>query len=650
MWMDRKMGYWLALAVVVLTPHVALAQQFAWFKYQKYEGWIEDTDKDVRIKLVPFLLGPDVAPPPPPGFFDFNSPSEHQSSAPELSADGRIKLPYLIVREGGLPQSAVQAIAATTGVPQVRLGTAPREFVQATYDRVVLEIAGREVASDKLGGASLGGQVQGAFYVDRDRLQDLRDGNYRLFLDYTHPIANFSSLSLDLTTTQISRTWVEAFREVVRSKTTSGGKVLFMDFSSTVSRTRVKESVRSGGLHQGSTSINVVMRDPTPEQLARFEAVLGFAKLTTREQMLQRHQAGFATALAAANPALAAAHEKYIESFTSETPNTTQQLIDALSKLKDSEALQFMAAGFQMREFSQSSYYRYDYSMMVTQKSSEQTQYREYLIRNASVTSRYFAQGNKGMAQALDAAVSRVHLTVFDSGPEQMLTARDWVLGVRRTIERGDRRGLGYAVSDGVRDKVLAIDPDMVIDNDGNRLLHFAARRRDRNAVEALLAAGASAARRNQAGDTPADAANDADDTSLRSFLQKQANRRGTVKITISHFPQLTQMKVAVIAPQDVPGTTQRIDPRSVQWSSTDAARLARLTARLELDVSLTGSDCQQIRFTVMMKPVSGGCMIRVATPMQLLVRYPADGTNEYRMRLELADWNTGFRVVPDND
>ena len=50
--MDRKTGCWLALAAVVLTPHVALAQQFAWFKYQEYEGWIEDTNTVSPVKTV----------------------------------------------------------------------------------------------------------------------------------------------------------------------------------------------------------------------------------------------------------------------------------------------------------------------------------------------------------------------------------------------------------------------------------------------------------------------------------------------------------------------------------------------------------------------------------------------------------------------
>jgi hypothetical protein len=572
----------------------------------------------------------------------------HQASAPEITADGRIKLPYLIVRAGGLPQPAIQAIASATGITETKLVSAPRDFVVATYDRVVLEVAGKEVASEKLGNASLGGQVEGAFYVDKDNLADLRAGNYRFFLDYTHPIANFSSLSLDLSAQQISNTWVDAFREVTRSKSTSGGKVLFMDFSRTVSRTRVKESVRAGGLHEGSTSINVVLRDPTSDQVERVESVLGFAKLT-REEMLARHQAGYATAIAAANPELAKAHEKYIEAFAPDAPNTSQQLIDALSKLKDSDALQFMAAGFQMRESSSSSYYRYDYNMIVEQTSSNQTQYREFLIRNASVSSRYFAHSTpNAMARALDAAFNRLHMAVFQASIEVPLSAQQWAQGVRRAINSGDRLGISYALSDDTKERVVAIDPDIAIDPDGNRLLHAAARKQDRSSVDALLAAGASPLRRNQAGDTPADAAQDAGDSSLQALLLGQSARRGSVKLVFTHMPN-ARLRFTMIAPQDLPGTITRTNPTTVEWNSTDYARLVRLSGHLELEFSLNFNECNMIRFAMQRAPTPSGCLVRAPVALQRLVRYPVNDTNEYRLRIQFVDWETGFQLVVDN-
>ena len=71
-------------AAVLVTAVPARAQQFAWFKYQEYEGWIEDTGNAVRIKLVPFLSGPDLAPPASPYFFNFETVVGHQAAAHDL--------------------------------------------------------------------------------------------------------------------------------------------------------------------------------------------------------------------------------------------------------------------------------------------------------------------------------------------------------------------------------------------------------------------------------------------------------------------------------------------------------------------------------------------------------------------------------------
>lgn len=637
-------GMWACLVLAGMTWAVpAHAERFAWFKYHEHEGWVEDTGDAVKLRFVPYLLGPDA--PPPPGFFNFGETPAYTGGTPEIMPDGRIRLPWRIVRTATVSPQTLDAIAAETHVDRQRLAAAPRTAVEARYRRVVLEIAGREAAVEAYGGQRISGDAAGAFLVDATALPDLRAGNYRLFLEYDHPIADFSALTLDMQVEQLSRTWVQAFREVLRTRSTSGGRFLFFDFSSTVSRTRVRESATSGGLEQGGTSIEIVLRDPTPEQQARVESVLGFAKLT-REQMLQRHQAAMATALAAANPELAKAHEKYIEAFSSAAPADSAALVEALKRLGEPEVLQFMAAGFQMSDNQQSGYYRYDYNMAVSQSSTERTRYREYLIRNSEIERRYYAYAEAGgMARALEAALRKVRDDVFGLNTGPAMSSRQWANGVQRALESGNPLWLQYALSDDVRREVQGVDPDLAIDGDGDRLLHLAARRGDAAGAEALVSAGASPRRRNQAGDTPADTAADAGHAALAQRLRALEARRGTVVLAFTH-PQGMRMGLRIIAPQGLTGTATRIDPTRLEWRSEDAARLVRLSGAVQVQFSLNYADCQRVRFVAQMAPIPGGCAVVTEIPLQRLVRYPLDAVQRYPLEIRFRDWQTGYEIV----
>jgi hypothetical protein len=558
-----------------------------------------------------------------------------------------MKLPYRIIRSGGLPQMALQAIATQTNVPIERLLSAERTFVGATYGSVVLKIEEREVARHDFNGATIGGDVEQAFYVGAESLPALRADSYQIVLAYRYPIADYSSLTMTVQSEQVTNAWVNAFRQVTRSSSSSGGRFLFFDFSSRVTRTQVRESVSAGGSDQQNSSIEIVLRDPTPQQVERVEAVLGFAKLT-REQMLARHQAAVLTAIAAGNPQLAAAHEKYMGALESDTPSGTAELLAALSELKDADALSFMAAGFQMREGSASNYYRYDYGLVVSQTSQARAEYREYVITNASVTAAYFAHLAPGMtAAAIDRAYDGYHSSIFGFGLGMPLDAQQWAQGVRGAIDRNDAAAVQYSIGDAVIERVRGYDPDIVIDADGNRLLHRAARRGNLAVVRALTRGGASPLRRNLANDRPLDLAQDQGNESIIDYLNAETVRRGRIRVVLSH-PGVTVVGITASAPQSLPLSTQALAQGSTEITSTDYPRRVRLNVVVKIRFNLPPFQCSQVMFPHVIQYVQGGCVVQTEVPFAGPVRYPADQTSEYRWTLQLVNFQQGFVIQPE--
>jgi hypothetical protein len=106
------------------------------------------------------------------------------------------------------------------------------------------------------------------------------------------------------------------------------------------------------------------------------------------------------------------------------------------------------------------------------------------------------------------------------------------------------------------------------------------------------------------------------------------------------------RVRFAPAAPQDVPGTLQRTTASTVEWSSTDVARLVRVSGHFEMEFRLNPADCGFVRFAAQVTPVAGGCIVRTQVPLQQLVRYPATGTNTYQLQVEFVNWQTGFRIV----
>lgn len=633
------------LALVMSAP--VSAERFAWFGFKDYEGWVEDTGTQVRVKVVPYLLGPDSSPAPAPGFFDFSTPAGHQAPKLEFLPDGRLKVPYRIVGSGGLPQDAMPAVAAQSGVAIGRLVGAPQTFVRASYDKVVLEIYGDTFEEHVFSGASASGDVGGAFYIPADRpdlIEGLATGNFRLVLDFRHPVSEFSSLVVNLTSSEVSSAWMSAFREIVRTRRTSGGKFLFLDFSSTVSRSVVREAVSAGGNNTSTSSISIELRDPTPEMLARAESVLGFAKIS-REDMLAQHRARFSAALAAANPRLAQAHKAYLDAHAPDVTGNNDQLIAALGALKDGEPLAFLAAGFQMRDSSSSSYYRYDGTMVVDQNSQQVADYREYLVTQATATNRYFARHEAGMMRsAIDEAYNRMHGDIFQVGANQPMQRHMWALGVVRAIDRKNVASVHYAMGPRVRDLVADFDADYSIDSSRNRFIHRAARTGNEALVRAVLAGGASPSLRNNAGDRASDLAGDAGNPVLANFLRGEEARSGTVTLELSH-PNLQVTFAIVDQPSGLASQLQPVDASSSRLRVRDYPRRLRLSGRVQVQANLPLNQCGMVRFEHVRQNVYGGCTIVAAAPFSQEVRIREDGDTRYVGDVVLESWQTGFRV-----
>jgi hypothetical protein len=629
---------------VAATP--SSAAEFNRFQHRQYHGWVEDTGTTVEIKLIPFILGPDT--PAAPGFFDFSTPLGQERPNISMLPDGSLRVPFKIIRAGDLPGDAFGNIANSTGVPIQRLTSAPKSYVRAYFDRVQLEIAGEVVGVKELGGGELSGDINLDFKVSADR-QDLIDalgrGDYRLMMEYRHNLAEFKSLSLDLSATQISNMWVNAFKEVVRTRATSGGKFLFMNFSRQVSRTRVKESVESGGSEAGNTEISIVMRDPTPEQEARANAVLGFAQLT-REQMLQRHQTGFTAALAAANPTLADAHKLYLDALQDAPSANNDALMAVLGNLKEADALKFMVAGFQTSDSSASSYYRYDANLATTQNSTQVTKYREYLINNSTVASRYFAFKSPGsMLEAINSAAFQMHSVVFTFGsPGIPMPQKQWISATAKAVETGNLAHLRYALSEPVTRIVTGFDPDMDVDAARNKLIHRAAQRGSEPMISLLIARGASPLVRNGAGDTPLDIARDGGNPAAIAKLEQQMSRKGTASLELL-FSNVQSVELRNVRPIGTSISTNVIAPGRYRYRFTDFPRLVALQGEVRVIVNLPGNQCGLIAFPVVVQYYPTSCLVQQDVPIRQSIRIRDNQEVRYRAGVIFQNWQTGFVV-----
>lgn len=603
------------VAAAIATP--AYADSFVRFRVKEYEGWVEDTGSSIRVRIIPFVLGPDTNPPAPAGFYNFSTPAGQDAPRLRIMADGRVMLPFKIISSGGMSQDVWPAISASTGIPAARLMSAQVGMVRATFNTATLKVGGVVIAEENLGGGTIGGDPEFAFYLPADRpdlIEAVRNDDYQISLDYQHDLADVRSLSLDMTVSQVSSMWVNAFREVVRNKSSSGGRFLFFNFSSKVSSSRVKESMNSGAQESGLTDINIVMRDPTPEMESRVNQVLGFAQ-TTRAEMLARHQAAYATALAAGNPKLADAHEKYIEALGPDAPTDNGAALQAaLSKLTDAEGLQFLAAGFQTSESSSSSYYRYDYSMAASAKTEAKTSYREYLISNSLVKSRYIASKTPGaMRGALALAMQEMISTVFPSAVAgQPLNQAQWLQGVLGAIESRNVNALRLALNPDIRDNVVGLDIDAPVDQWGNRLIHRAARASGGLAmVQLLLRNGASPNVKNNVGDVAADSADDAGETETASYLNTETMRSGSFLVDLTATGAISlQLAANTLKPAE--GSAPQISVtgqsrRRVEF--TGYPRLTHFSGLARISFSVAGY-CSQLGFYALVQQTNMGCNV----------------------------------------
>ena len=113
------------------------------------------------------------------------------------------------------------------------------------------------------------------------------------------------------------------------------------------------------------------------------------------------------------------------------------------------------------------------------------------------------------------------------------------------------------------------------------------------------------------------------------------------MKLTFTHISN-AKLRFATIAPQDLPGTLTRIDPATVEGTSTDYPRLVRLSAQMELEFRLNFNECNMIGYPAQRAAAPGG-VVRAPISLQRLIRYPINGT----MRIQLVNWTTGFQVLP---
>ena len=353
--------------------------------------------------------------------------------------------------------------------------------------------------------------------------------------------------------------------------------------------------------------------------------------------------------MTAANPALADAHDKYLKDLNASTPDTSQQLIAALSNLKDADALKFMAAGFQMRSGDASSYYRYDGSYAASQSSEVRTQYSEYLIRNGVIGAKNqsYTDSPQLVGAALDRAFDAMHMGMFYTASSQPLTAEQWAQGLLKAIDDRDLVRVKYAFDPRITDVGGRIDPNIAIDANQNRLIHRAVRTRDTAIVKLLLDNGASPQRKNRYGDTALDLANDNRDAAMRSLLQPYMAKKGKALIALDH-PGIKITAINVMAPQGAGQIATTLGAESSRIAIDDYPMLMQSTAILVGQLWVGPNDYPNIRFNHRVLGTSGyQRLIEVPIVLDRSYRIRDGQTIDYREAVRFAGWDKGFVVQP---
>lgn len=536
----------LLLLVLLLNAVPVRATDFTWFKVNEFEGWIEDTPQGKQIKLLPFVGVPGTGFWLPRGAFEVHSLQEFQQNRGlELTSDGRLRFGYRIVTEPiHLPSNLGRSIEEQVNLPRGHLSRATVSFVAAEYSKIELEIGGEIVAGEEFSVGNLSGSKEGYFYfdvADFETINRIREGDFRYVLTMTYPLTTFSSIELQVDGEIVSNTWSRALREIIQRKRRTGFSLGPISFGSTIRRSYVIERIESGSTNSIRNNTSIVMRDPTPEQLARVNAILGIAS-TTRQQALTMHQQAAAAALAAGKPNLADAHTQYAQSLQLSSPSNgefTGAVLRRLENMPKADALSFFAAGFKSQEQSASGYYRYNGTTTTTTETRFQSSFSEFIISNSDVQAVSFGvpMTQNGRYTAYNDAELANDRRIFNlDWQTPVVMTPQWVRGVDEAMQQRRFGDVRYAFQRRLLTSQLSlINVNRPVGGQENTVLHTAVQYADLDLLRFMLNRGANPRAENRFGETPLELASEFERQDVVELLTEYRDRYGEIAIRISH-------------------------------------------------------------------------------------------------------------------
>jgi hypothetical protein len=347
--MFATLGLYSGLATSVL------AAEFTWFTdVQGREGWIEFAAETVsfqnRIHVFPRIGAPRIEGRSDGVVVTF----EIDSDAPAGAA--------------GFTQSVLSKVVTDPSrVSQNYQVNVPRpRGLRIKILRDGTELAGRQIDGQIPGRYTLQIKVP----VSGTERETMLRGEFQVEAAFDLPTANFSSLAVNVKESLVTHYKIEAFKSVVKSARTSGGKFLFFDWRRRSARTIINQSIneqRSTNVSRQTNSTNVSRQtnvltiDPNEAMIARVEQLLGISSLS-KEAFVARHLAAAEKAKTAGDYDLAALHEEYALKADDPTPKVQTELLEkAFTALSGSEPAiaAFLANGIQFSETSGSSSSRF---------------------------------------------------------------------------------------------------------------------------------------------------------------------------------------------------------------------------------------------------------------------------------------------------
>ena len=527
------------LGVSLLSFGFVEAQNFPWYKTEVFEGWVETTHTDdSHIRVLPKLVAPGngllwMTVDNPYDVHDF----ETFRSTPlgfKITYNNKLKFSFKITSNPKyIPPNFKQDVAQKLNVPFPELSEHQINFVKIDNVKISLYIQNNLIDSKSYDTSLISSDLIDSFYFDlddREIINGLRSGDFRLEMSYEFPYNTFSSLAFNLNKEIRTDIWIKTFKTISKRIEKTGGKYFFIDWSTTSQKVYAKENITSGANTEIADFTNVVMRNPTIDQLNRFNELLGLVE-STKNTIIQNHLNQAKAASDINNLKLANAHELYAQNLESNNnSNFSKELIEALNSLEDTEVLSFLVAGVNLSHSYNHSYYRFDGNINVDMNTEYAQEYTEYIISNSKVEYHSQSSGTSGMEHTYKSAWLQRLKDVFGVDQEWQLNQKIWNSSLRNALEDNRSYDVKYCFQ-----QPINFDPNGNLDNNKNNALYYAIKYGDKDIVEFLLRKGVDPNKKNRFGESAMDIAAQEEKSNIYNLIKSYSGHFGNATIKIKH-------------------------------------------------------------------------------------------------------------------